>query len=1324
VADSITLLLALEARDQATRIIEGLAGTVKGFETAIKSAAAQASRSSIEIEAANTKAAASAASYDRAVASQVEAQSALRDAMLASKAAQLEADAAVREGSVSVRASAAQVAAAADAEEAALMRLQESEKLVATRSKEMAAAQKAASTETGLGTQVLKGATVAAAATVIAVGAIAVSSVHAAGTFEASTTRLITSANETRANIDLVRQGMLTMAGDVGYSTEALSTAMYKVESGGQHGAAGLQVLRAAAEGAKTENANLTTVADAVTTALVDYHGKASDAAEVTSKMVAATASGKMTFEDLAASLHSVLPNASAAHVSLNDILGDLAAMTVHGMSAQQAAQNLADTIKHMQTPTAVQAKELAILGMTTNQLAADLKTKGLSGTLQEISQRIQHLSPPGSDKVILDLRTALNGLSPAVRELGMHLFDGTLTAKEYAKAAGALEPIAAKQAMSFGTLAGSMHRIGDQQTTGATVMQNYGTALYKATGDATSLNTALMLAGDNAGVANDAISKVSKATVEAGGHVKGWSEIQGTFNYKMDALKGKLEAAKIAIGTGLLPVVSAVATEVMRVVGPIAEWTVHHQQLSAIVLGSIGGFAALVLVIIGAMKAFEMVKTAIMGVRTAMVFLKLATLEADAAFAMTPLGLIVVALVAVGVAVYYCWTHFATFRKIVIETWDGIKTAALAVWNNVLKPAFDGIKIAIMQGVVPAVMWLWRNAIEPAFRGIAAVGGWLWNNVLKPYFAAWSALFSQVLGPVIMWLWRNVVVPAWQGIRVAIGEAWTVIKPIWDVIQASLKVLGAIFYWLYKDVIQPAWQAIQIVISIAWAVIQVIFGLIQIELKILAVIFTALYEYAVKPAWQLIAAIIGWAWHTIIKPLWEVIKFELRFLGDTFQWLYNNVIKPVWQGISSVISAEWHNVIKPIFNFLAGILKDYVLPAFKSGVDAVGKAWHGLIDLAKIPVKFVINTVLNDGLLAGYNLLAHTFGVKPDNVHIPLPAGFATGGPVWGEGSSTSDSILAMLSHGEHVLTAAEVKRAGGHDAILAWRRSLGGASMPHYPGDGSGGIPGFAGGGIVDTIAGIGQGIFDLFTDPVKVLLGPINAIINSIPGAGNLRDVLVGGAHKLGDGLLSWAEGSGSKGGAGAAMAFLKGQVGKPYIWASAGPEGYDCSGIVSAVFNVLHGQNPYVHTFSTANEAPFFPLAGPGGLLTAGWTNPGEPGPGGTNVGHTAAVLAGIPFESTGPGVSMGAGVTPVGLFAHVGHFDRGGPVYPGWNAVFNGTGGMEYVADPRGGGGGQSVVIDLRGSQFMTDRDIDVLLDKLDKRLVRTLLPGAGVQVRR
>ncbi|NUO35508.1 MAG: phage tail tape measure protein [Dermatophilaceae bacterium] len=54
------------------------------------------------------------------------------------------------------------------------------------------------------------------------------------------------------------------------------------------------------------------------------------------------------------------------------------------------------------------------------------------------------------------------------------------------------------------------------------------------------------------------------------------------------------------------------------------------------------------------------------------------------------------------------------------------------------------------------------------------------------------------------------------------------------------------------------------------------------------------------------------------------------------------------------------------------------------------------------------------------------------------IPQKKAVGGPITGIGTGTSDSNLVLASKGEHMLTAAEVRAAGGHGAIFALRKAI----------------------------------------------------------------------------------------------------------------------------------------------------------------------------------------------------------------------------------------------------------------------------------------------
>jgi len=102
---------------------------------------------------------------------------------------------------------------------------------------------------------------------------------------------------------------------------------------------------------------------------------------------------------------------------------------------------------------------------------------------------------------------------------------------------------------------------------------------------------------------------------------------------------------------------------------------------------------------------------------------------------------------------------------------------------------------------------------------------------------------------------------------------------------------------------------------------------------------------------------------------------------------------------------------------------------------------------------------------------------------------------------------------------------------------------------------------------------------------------------------------------------------QGGSGEAVSFAQAQDGKPYIWGGVGPAGYDCSGYMSAIANVLTGKPPHNRLFSTAmvqNGAAFGPFEpGLGGKFQIGVSS-----------GHTAGTLLGTNVESTGDHVRYG------------------------------------------------------------------------------------------
>src|SRR5699024_3605747 len=174
---------------------------------------------------------------------------------------------------------------------------------------------------------------------------------------------------------------------------------------------------------------------------------------------------------------------------------------------------------------------------------------------------------------------------------------------------------------------------------------------------------------------------------------------------------------------------------------------------------------------------------------------------------------------------------------------------------------------------------------------------------------------------------------------------------------------------------------------------------------------------------------------------------------------------------IGSAIKSVWNNVIKPVFQTLGNFIKDKVAPKFKGGVDAISKAWDGLKEAAKKPVRFVINKVINEGIIDRFNDIADKFPGTKDIKHLSLPKGFRSGGKVWGAGTETSDSIPARLSRNEHVLTAKDVRNLGGHGAVYKLRamaaKSKRRGVAAFRKGGAVGVAPGFAKGGTLSDAA-----------------------------------------------------------------------------------------------------------------------------------------------------------------------------------------------------------------------------------------------------------------
>lgn len=690
---------------------------------------------------------------------------------------------------------------------------------------------------------------------------------------------------------------------------------------------------------------------------------------------------------------------------------------------------------------------------------------------------------------------------------------------------------------------------------------------------------------------------------------------------------------------------------------------------------------------------------------------------------------------------------------------WDGIAAGAIWLWRNVIQPAWSGIRTAVSASVewitgtawpalkatwnaiATGVNWLWHNVIQPAWSGIQAAIG-VAVAVVKGYIAVLTAVFRGV-STVVEWLYRNIFAPVFAAIRKVVEIWWLSAQIVFAAFTISIKGLGAIAVWLWRNVFAPVFSAIGSLIEAWWARVRSTFSAIVSFIRtvltgaiiVLRTVFQTVFAYiannVVRPWWQIIQTIFGLFRQYVVGPL----VGAMNYLRDLFTRIFNAIagtvtawwrahVQPIfaavragWNLLAQGFSDTYNGKIRPLFSAFIGFIRDKVVGGFNTGVALIKAAWDKVRDYARAPVEFVVNRVINP-FIGGLNAAAGIVGVKDRVAPIKLgfrdggQVGFRQGGKISGSGG-ISDNRQAMipgvgavqLRGGEFVVNPEMTAQTlpllrwvndgmkGGAQKIASYL----GRPVAREPGDGSEGFA-FRDGGLV----GWAKDVWGAISNPAEAIKKPFESALSHIPGSGMVKDFLLGSARKLLTGALSWLGNIGGGVGGGSvskAVDFLRKANGAPYGWANAGPDSWDCSGIVSSVYNILHGKNPYGHTFSTANAQDYFPKNGYGGALTAAWAHPGQR-PASASVGHMMGRVGTLTFESTGSrGVHLGATTRRLSDFANVGHyrgggllnspvklFDAGGP-WPSGTLGVNLSGRTEYVDPNRSGtAGGVTIIV--------------------------------------
>ncbi|WP_225825592.1 hypothetical protein [Streptomyces naphthomycinicus] len=653
-----------------------------------------------------------------------------------------------------------------------------------------------------------------------------------------------------------------------------------------------------------------------------------------------------------------------------------------------------------------------------------------------------------------------------------------------------------------------------------------------------------------------------------------------------------------------------------------------------------------------------------------------------------------------------------------VVEDIGGVVVGLVQAVLPLLKPLGDLIA-AIITAVAPVLSAI-GSALVPL---VAALAQGLTPVVaaLVPIVEAFGGFLAQIapLFPPIIEALLPLIPPLAQLAVALLTLALQVIEPLLPLIVQ----LAELFTTVLTGAITVLVPAITTVIG--W--ITTFTTAVTDAVKWIVDKFTWLYDvlvgHSIIP--DLVHAITGWftsLWtdtkqiFTSLKKgvvqIWKDTWSALSGAWSTFWSGLRNSITGAWtslknsvSGLKTSISNTWSGLWNGAKNTISGILTTIngKIGAFASGMrsafsnlkSGLGTIWDGIKSKIASPVKWVIKNVYG-GMRSMWNTIAGK--ISSSLTLPPINLNFNKGGIV--PGSGNTDTVPAMLTPGERILSKSQVAQLGGHrgiDAMLGQdhpTRTGGNPTRQQERQREQAGGQHFASGGIVGSITSGAKGLFGGTLDWAKDLVigglkkaaqkainSLIRPLVNAIPGGG-FGGLLKGLTNRTLDSMLGFLGNEDKKAVGGPAvqraLSWAKSQSGLPYQWAGNGNPSWDCSGFMSAIESVIRGEKPHRRWATGA----FVGNSGPSGWVR-GLKSPFEIGITNAGVGHTAGTLAGVNFESSGGrGVHYGRTARGAGDsmftsrwgFKPATKYDSGGLLQPGATMAVNATRRPERVLD--------------------------------------------------
>ena len=264
-------------------------------------------------------------------------------------------------------------------------------------SKGMEKAAADAEADSGRMSKALKAVATVGVGLAVGVAAIGVKSIDMATQFQASMETLHTQAGVAQNQIAGLGNGVLSLAGQVGFDPNSLAQALFHIESSFQStgitGATALNLLKISAEGAAVGHADLVDVTNALDAAIASGIPGVDNYSQAMGVLNSIVGSGDMTMQDLANSFSTgALANVKSYGASITDVGAALAVFGDNNIRGQNAATDLRMAMQALQVPAKSGADLLAQMGMNAHTLGDVMSKGGLLPALELLHQKMDSI--------------------------------------------------------------------------------------------------------------------------------------------------------------------------------------------------------------------------------------------------------------------------------------------------------------------------------------------------------------------------------------------------------------------------------------------------------------------------------------------------------------------------------------------------------------------------------------------------------------------------------------------------------------------------------------------------------------------------------------------------------------------------------------------------------------------------------------------------------------------------------------------------------------------------------------------------------------------